>query len=153
LAVLTAGLVALAAQSPASADENENYKVVQGLGVYLGVLPAGIVRGHPESHPEASMHGGAPGGAHEYHIIIAVFEASTGTRVENANVTTTVSGLGHVGQSRLDLEPMTIAGTVTYGGFVNLPAGDRYDISVEITVPGRNAAVKVNFVYEHPMLQ
>ncbi|TIU97316.1 MAG: hypothetical protein E5W09_15080 [Mesorhizobium sp.] len=31
------------------------------------------------------------------HIVIAVFDASTGERVENAKVTVTVSGLGHVG--------------------------------------------------------
>ncbi len=150
LAVLaTAFLVAFAITGSARAQDDENYKVAQGLGVYLGVLPAGIVRGHLESHPEATMHGGAPRGAHEYHIIIAVFDASTGSRVENAKVTATVSGLGHVGQNSLELEPMTIAGTVTYGGFVNLPGSDRYDIAVDISVPGRNALVRVDFIYEH----
>lgn len=45
--------------SPVSAKEDENYKVAQGLGVYLGVLPAAIARRLLESHPEATMHGGA----------------------------------------------------------------------------------------------
>ncbi|WP_292526699.1 hypothetical protein [Mesorhizobium sp.] len=129
--------------SPVSAKEDENYKVAQGLGVYLGVLPAAIARRLLESHPEATMHGGAPRGAHEYHIIIAVFEAATGARIENAKVTATVSGLGHVGQNSLELEPMAIAGTVTYGGFVTLPGSDRYDILVDISVPGRPAPARV----------
>jgi len=135
--------------TPASAEENENYKVAQGLGVYLGVLPAAIARGHLESHPEATMHGGPPRGTHEYHIIIAVFEAATGARIENAKVTATVSGLGHVGQNSLELEPMAIAGTVTYGGFVDLPGNDRYDIAVDVSVPGRPAPARVSFTYQH----
>lgn len=135
---------ALASFGPAAAQENENYKIAQGLGVYLGVLPAGMVRG-----PEAGMHGGAPRGEHEYHVIIAVFDAVTGMRVENAKVTATVSGLGHVGQNSLELEPMAIAGTVTYGDFVNLPGNDRYDIAVDIRIPRRNAPVRVAFTYQH----
>jgi len=44
---------------------------------------------------------------------------------------------------------MAIAGTVTYGGFVNLPGNDRYQIGVEVRVPGRSAPVRVDFAYEH----
>ncbi len=149
VALATALWLAAISFSPASAEENENYKVAQGLGVYLGVLPAAIVRGHQEDHPEATMHGGVPSGGHEYHIIIAVFEAATGVRIENAKVTATVSGLGHVGQNSLELEPMAIAGTVTYGGFVALPGSDRYDIVLAISVPGRSAPARVSFTYQH----
>lgn len=39
--------VALLSFSPAAAQEDENYKVAQGLGVYLGVLPAGMVATEP----------------------------------------------------------------------------------------------------------
>lgn len=135
--------------TPVSTKEDENYKVAQVLGVYLGVLPAAIARGHLESHPEATMHGGASRGLHEYHIIIAVFEAATGARIENAKVTATVSGLGHVGQNSVVLEPMAIAGTVTYGGFITLPGSDRYDILVDIRVPGRPVPARVSFTYQH----
>jgi len=150
-ALLMATLLAAFAPHPALADDN--YKVVDGLAVYLGVLPAAMVKGHPSGHPEAAMHGGVPRGAHEYHLVIAVFDAATGVRVENAKVTASVSWLGHVGESLLKLEPMAIAGTVTYGGFVNLPGNDRYQIGVEIRVPGRNAPVRVDFAYQHPDTQ
>jgi hypothetical protein len=139
-------LSALAITAPASAQEPDSYKAVDGLGVYLGVLPAAIVR----AQPDAAMHGGAPSGAHDYHIIIALFDAATGARIENAEVTATVSGLGHVGGRRLDLEPMTIAGTVTYGQFVPLPGEDIYDIAVDISVPGRDSPVRADFSYRHP---
>jgi hypothetical protein len=135
----------LSTAAPASAQEGESYKVADGLGVYLGVLPAAIVRGQPEER----MHGGVPSGAHEYHIIIAVFDAATGARVEDAKVNATVSGLGHVGGRLVHLKPMTIAGTVTYGQFVALPGEDIYDIAVDIFVPGRESPVRADFAYQH----
>lgn len=95
------------------------------------------------------MHGGPPGGAHAYHIIIAVFEAASGARVENATVTAMVSGAGHVGGSNLALEPMAIADTATYGGFIDLLATERYDIAVSIGIPGRRDPVRVTFAEEH----
>ncbi|MDX8477934.1 hypothetical protein RFN28_05480 [Mesorhizobium sp. VK24D] len=144
-------VVAIAAGSLASAaDNDDSYKTAQGLAVYLGVLPAAIVRGHLESHPEATMHGGAPQGKHEDHVVVAVFDAKTGARIENARVTANVSGLGHVGAQNIDLEAMSIAGTVTYGNFVELPGNDRYDIKLNITVPGRKpASVQIDFTYQH----
>jgi hypothetical protein len=144
--LLAALLSAFVVAAPASAQESESYKVVDGLGVYLGMLPAAIVRGRPE----AEMHGGMPSGAHEYHIIVAIFDIATDARVENAEVTVTVSGLGHVGGRRIDLEPMKIAETNTYGEFVTLPGGDIYDIAVEISVPGRDSPVRTDFSYQHP---
>lgn len=137
-------LSTLAAGGPASASD-ESYKVVDGLGVYLGVLPAAILRG-----PEAALHGGAPSGAHQYHIVVAIFDAATGARIENAKVTATVSGLGHVGSSSLPLGPMTIAGTVTYGEFVTLPGNEIYGIAVDISIPGRSSPVRADFSYQHP---
>ncbi|TIR19930.1 MAG: hypothetical protein E5X34_19415 [Mesorhizobium sp.] len=129
---------------------DENYKEAHGLSVYFGVLPAAILRGHLESHPEGGMHGGAPRGAHQYHVVVAVFDARTGERIENAEVTANVSALGHVGQQNIKLEPMSIAGTVTYGNFVELPGNDRYDIKLDITVPGRKpAAVRIGLTYQH----
>lgn len=41
--------------------------------MYLGVLPAAMVRGH-ETHPEARMHGGVPTARHAYHVVAALLE-------------------------------------------------------------------------------
>lgn len=130
--LLRALVVAIAAGTPVSVAD-ENYKEAHGLGVYLGVLPAAIVRGHAETHPEGRMHGGAPEGAHQYHLVVAIFDDKTGKRLENAEVMANVSGLGGVGRQNIKLEPMPIAGTITYGNFVELPGNDRYDIKLDIT--------------------
>jgi hypothetical protein len=44
---------------------------------------------------------------------------------------------------------MKIANTITYGGFVALPGNDRYDIVVDITIPGRSRPVSVTFTSDH----
>jgi hypothetical protein len=128
---------------------DDNYQTSDGLAVYLGIVPAAVVRGHPSSHAESAMHGGAGSGRRQQHIVVAVFDAATGARVENARVSARIAGLGDVGRQATELEPMTIANTVTYGAFVTLPANDRYEIAVDISVPGRATAVSVKFSSKH----
>ncbi len=132
-----------------SAFAEDGYEKADGLAIYLGIVPASLVRGHPVGHPEQAMHGGAGPARHQQHLVVAVFDDATGTRIENARVSARISGLGHIGQQSLTLEPMTIANTVTYGGFVSLPGNDRYGISIDIEVPGRPKPVSVTFSNEH----
>ena len=146
--IVVAGELAGAVR-PALAAADDSYGTADGIAAYLGVLPAQVVRGHAQAHPEGSMHGGAPGGRHSDHLVVALFDAASGDRIEDAEVTATVAGLGHVGSVRLRLEPMTIAGTVTYGEFVTFAGNDRYTISLEITLPGRDQPVRIDFVYRH----
>ena len=47
---------------PAWPQSLDNYQVAGSVAAYLGVVPSEIVQGHPLSHPEGRMHGGAPGG-------------------------------------------------------------------------------------------
>jgi len=95
------------------------------------------------------MHGGVDGGRHEYHLVVALFDATTGSRIEDAKVAARISGLGHIGDTRVGLEPMNIAGTITYGAYVFFPGRDRYSIGLEITQSGRDTPVHIEFVYEH----
>lgn len=140
-------LAALTAISPTrSAD---GYQTADGLAVYLGIMPAALLRGHPGSHAEGVMHGGPGSGRHEQHIVVAIFDAESGDRVEDASVTATVSGLGHVGHRRIALEPMVIAGTVTYGEFINFLGSDRYMIVVEVSAPGREHPASFTFSSDH----
>jgi hypothetical protein len=143
LAAILLGAAALQAQ-PAS----DGVATAGGLTAYLGVMPAEIVKGHPSSHPEGAMHGGSPKGAHEYHIIVAIFDAVSGARMSDATVTAKVSGLGLSGPEKA-LESMAIANTMTYGGFFELPGADLYTIRVTIKRPGSQAPVVLEFRYDH----
>jgi hypothetical protein len=119
-----------------------------GLTAYLGVVPAEIVRGHPPDHPEGTMHGGPPRGTHEYHVVVAIFDAVADVRVSDATVTAKVSGLGLSGPEKV-LEPMAIANTITYGGFFELPGADLYTIRVTVKRPGSQTPVVLEFRYDH----
>ncbi len=146
--VATLFLVALAFIAPAVANAQQ-YRAAGGLAVYLGVLPAQALRGHtPGQLPEPPPHGRAPRGGHQYHLTAAVFDERTGERISDAQVAATIAGLGLAG-SRIELKPMQIAGTVTYGGYFNLPGEDRYTITIEIRRPNRPTTIRADFVYEH----
>jgi hypothetical protein len=116
--------------------------------VYLGVLPAAMIQGHPGGHPEETMHGGMPRGRHAYHVVAAVFDAATGERVEDAVVEARAAEPGLAGVTRR-LEPMLIADTVTYGNYFQLSGDGPYRIDLSITRPGLATPIIVEFTYEH----
>jgi len=132
-----------------AADDAAQYKQSQGLAVYLGVLPAAMVKGHDPGHAESTMHGGAPAGSHEYHLLGAVFEESSGLRIVDAEVIATITGLGHVGGTRLHLEPMRIDDTVTYGNFINFPGADLYTIKLSVRRHDASHPIAFEFSYDH----
>lgn len=138
LAVLAMFCIASVTPSPAA---GQGYKTDGGMTVYLGVIPAEMVKGPP-------MHGGAPRHGHQYHIVAAVFDAATNARVSDAAVTAQVSGLGLAGTTQ-SLEPMRIADTITYGGFFELPGADIYTIRLTIQRPGSARPVILDFKYDH----
>lgn len=143
-AILSLALVMPVSSSiAAGAALREPYRSAGGLSVYLGLLPAAVLRG-----PDKQMHGGVAA-PDAFHIVAAIFDDASGTRIENADVVAIVEGLGHVGGTRVRLDPMTIAGTVTYGGFVRFPGRDRYSIVIEIRRPGRSEPIRVEFINDH----
>jgi hypothetical protein len=124
-----------------------DYQTADGLAIYLGVLPAAMIQGH-QTHPEERMHGGVPGGRHAYHVVAAVFDELTGERIENAMVQARVVPRGLAAETRA-LEPMEIAGTVTYGNYFTMGGDDPYRIEISITRSGAGTPVVVDFSYRH----
>lgn len=143
-------LVASAIILPARAvtADVDNYKTVDGLTVYLGVLPASMIRGHEDGHLEAAMHGGVPRGSHAYHVMVAVFDAESGERIEDALVQAEVAPLG-LSATRKALDVMVIAGATTYGNYFTMRGDGEYRISVSIARPGVIRPVALEFTYEH----
>ena len=133
--------------APAAAQDGQA-KTASGLTVYLGVVPAGIVKGLPAHSPGRPMHGRAPRGPHEVHVVAAVFDAASGARVADATVTAQVSGLGLSGAKKA-LEAMQINSTTSYGAFFSLPGRDLYKVNLMIRRPGASAPVRLDFTYDH----
>lgn len=130
----------------ATAADADQTKTAAGLTAYVGLMPAAIVWGHPKTHAETRMHGGPPTGAHAYHLTVAIFDATTGARIEDAKVAARVSSLGLLGP-RKALEPMKIADTITYGNYFDLPGKGAYRINVQVERP--QGTVVFEFNYEH----
>jgi hypothetical protein len=130
----------------AVAAEDANYKTAGGMAAYLGVVPAELVKGPGPHSAERPMHGRIPKGQHEYHIVVAIFDARTGARISDATVSAKISGLGLSGDQKV-LEPMKIADTVTYGGFFNLTR-DIYTIRLTVQRPGAQP-ISLDFRYDH----
>jgi len=144
---ISAMLLALALiWNPAIAAEAGETKSAGGLTVYLGVVPSELIKDPSPYSAERPIHGGPPHGRHEHHIVVAVFDSATNTRITDAVVTAKVSGLGLSGFQK-QLEPMKIADTITYGTFFNLPT-DLYTIKLTVQRPG-SQPVALDFKYDH----
>lgn len=137
--------LALAIQAKAAAEDAQ-VKTAAGLTGYLGVFPAELVKGPAPHSGEAPMHGRVPKGPHEFHLVIALFDAASGARISDALVTAKVSGLGLSGAQKT-FEAMKIAETITYGAFFNL-ARDIYTVRITVQRPGAKPVV-MDFKYDH----
>ncbi len=141
--------IAAMAASAAFAADTATHKVVHGVAIYLGVLPAEMILGHPKSHPEAEMHGGVPAGQHQQHVVVALFDQVSGKRISGAKVSARVHEINLAGTQK-KLEPMLIAGTVSYGNYFNMPATNNpYRIRVLIELPGVAGVIEAQFDYQH----
>ncbi len=148
LRAVLAGIMALFLTATFAADAS-TYKVVNGVAIYLGVIPAEMILGHPKAHTETEMHGGVPPGKHQQHVVVALFDNATGKRISDAKVSAQVHEINLAG-TRKELEPMLIAGTVSYGNYFNMPVtSNPYRIRVLIKLPGVADVIEAQFDYQH----
>ena len=131
-----------------AADAPETSKVVDGLAIYVGVMPAEILQGHPKEHLESRMHGGVPIKGHRDHVVVALFDDATGRRIENARVVGSVIELDQKGKKQ-KFEKMKLAGTVTYGNYFDMPDQANYHITLWIRRPGTSGVVEAKFSHRH----
>ena len=145
----TAGICALLlalTSLAAHAVENNQHKIVDGVSIYIGVLPAEMLLGHPKGHEEREMHGGVPAGTNRYHVVVALFDAVSGKRITNAQVKIGGASIG-MAAARKKAEPMLVNNLVAYGNYVALPGQGPYKILIEIKRPGVSKFIEVEFEY------
>ena len=134
---------------PASEGQSQ---VVDGLRFDYGVVRSETVLAHPSDHPERIMHQGVPTAPDTYHFVLAVFDAKTGVRIKDADVSLELSGPGHgPGRVVMPLEAMAGVGDVTYGGYISLPESAKYRLTFDVAhAAGRRDTVKARFLFERP---
>ena len=145
IAALSAALPFAAIMYPTRAvAQRSDVQTASGMTVYIGLIPAAIIK----QHPEVMMHGGKPSGVNEFHLTVAVFDAANGERISDATVTAAVAEVGLAGEART-LEHMQIAGMTTYGEFVSMRPMAHYDIRITVTRHGQEP-VTFDFPYDRP---
>lgn len=126
-----------------SAGHLERSQVVDGVLVYLGIMSTKVLRQHPEQYPEHEPDT-IPSGKNMYHVLVALFDSSTGERITDADVEARVSPLGLIGPKK-HLHTMSTAGAVCYCDYFELSPTDIYVIHVEIRRPGVPGVIQAEF--------
>jgi cytochrome c5 len=139
-----------AARRPAAAAKtlDHNHQVVGTMEIFLGVISAEAIQAqYPQESPERKMHGGSPRGEDNYHVNISLFDSATGAPIEDARVVANVEGPR--GGSRKPLESMNFGDVKSYGNYFQMPARDRYKITVSIWQAGVSQPVVAEFDHKH----
>ena len=125
-------------------------QTVGGITIDLGVMPAALVQGH-------SMGPGAPGAASgaaqnpaAHHIVVALFDATTGGRITDARIRAGVGDRSYNHEPDQWLAEMPVNGMMTYGGYFPMGQEGLWRIHLEIYRPGVANPIEANFAYEHP---
>ena len=127
--------------------ETGQYQQIKGINIYYGLLPAQIAGKHPATHEERTMHGGVPSSKNEYHLIVALYDAS-GKRISDADVTSTVGEFGMAG-TRKTLEPMQIGETTSFGNYFLLRGSGLYRITIEIHHLGKQKPEAIEALFDY----
>ena len=148
-------MFSLVASGAAAATENMSshrvetgqYQQIKGINIYYGLLPAQIAGKHPATHEERTMHGGVPPGKNEYHLIVALYDAS-GKRISDADVTATVGEFG-MASTRKTLEPMQIGEITSFGNYFLLRGSGLYRITIEIHRLGKQKPEAIEALFDY----
>lgn len=140
--------VAIAVWASCAAAAPGDPKVVDGITVYLGVVPTELIRGYSAGHEETTMHGGVPSGSGFHHVVV-FFVDTRPHHSENMQVRATVRPLGLAPEVKV-LQPMRVGSTDTYGNYFSMPGGNPFGIAVELRRPGERNWHRVDFEYRHP---
>jgi hypothetical protein len=143
------GLTVMLAVCESVAAESESYREVDGMSVYLGVIPSEIAGSRHRTRAERMMHGGAPSGENSYHVLVSVFDQATGQRLRGLSVKASVHAHGRATSTK-PLGPMTVADALTYGNYFVLPGSGEHQITVEILRPEAAQAVRADFTHVVP---
>ncbi len=131
-----------------ASDAPENFQVAKGIAIYLGVMPAEVIKGDHKTNKQTKKHKRALKREHRDHVVVALFDNATGKRIENAKVKAGVMEFG-LGTKVKKLDPMKIAGTITYGNYFDMPNKDIYHIVIQIRRPGIKGVVEAKFTHKH----
>lgn len=123
------------------------YKTVDGMEIYLGLLPAEVMRAAPAGSAERTMHGGVPSGSGYFHVNVSVFDAASKSPVGGAKVSLRVEQLDGSGATKA-LEPVALNNVPGYGNYVRLRRNTQYVLIVRVQKPDTPRAAEARFEHK-----
>jgi cytochrome c5 len=119
-------------------------RLVEGMEVRLGIVPAETLRLFPEGSVERTMNGGVPSGAGYYHLNVSLLDAKTKAPIGDAKVEIRVAQPGLSGVTK-KAEPVTINNVPSYGNYFRLRWNTTYRVTVSAARPGKPVPVQARF--------
>lgn len=112
----------------------------EGVVLFWGLVPSAVVS---QQHAEEELHGGRPpGGGRINHLVVALFDAGTGARIENAVVRAQLSEPGIVDAPARYLPPMLVNGQGSYGQLFGMVYKGPYRFRVLVKLPDRPGEIE-----------
>ena len=157
-AALIVGLLALLTTSGCKQQRNTSQvekftpqtKAIGGLTFYYGIVKGAIASKDTRATPNASMQMAQPQSPTSYHIVLALFETASKTRITNASVAVRLGGSSGRNSGWLPMAFMPDAGIRSYGRYAELPSPGRYPIEFRVSRSSTAAPITAHFVYERP---
>lgn len=142
--VITAFLYQTTAYSKSNMPIGTNqFKLIDGMAIYIGIVPAEMLEGHNAG----KMHGGMPVGPVRFHLTVAIFNEKTGERLNDAQIKAQIFTIpektGYKG-----LEPMEYGKALVYGNYFSLKALGPYLIQLHIEHKKLLEPIDVEFNYQ-----
>jgi uncharacterized protein involved in high-affinity Fe2+ transport len=81
-------------------------------------------------------------------VTVALFDTTSGQRIEDAMVKARVSTAAGAGAEKT-LQPITIANSRSYGNYFVMGGAGPYKVTVHIRRPGSSDAIQAQFEYTH----
>ena len=132
------------AAAPAAPKPTCPVKTVGSTEIYLGFLPAELLRSYPPGSVERTVHGGVPSGSGYYHVNVSVFNATTKAPISGARVEVRIAEPGLTSESK-SLEPVTINNVPSYGSYVKLKQKTQYVVTVVVRRPDVAQPIEAKF--------
>jgi len=137
--------------SSVSADDISLHTDSASYRVYLGIVPASMIKNDPKLvDGDKSLHGGAqrqlPG---TYHIMLAIYDKRDNKRITDATVIAQVRPKKLLSREIVvrPLEKMASSSTITYGNYFALSDKGKYEIEAKIYESDKNGYEEVEFSY------
>ena len=131
-----------------TAGPDPNHQVVDGVEIYLAMVPAESIRAHSKADARNPMHGGIPKGDDYYHVNVSLFDTKTTAVITDAQVEARVADPGADGETK-KLELMASNDAISYGNYFRIPRNAPYVIVVQFRKPDASRTIEAKFDFNY----